>query len=133
MEVRRVVTSFLLHRGRVLILKRSGKVGSYRDRWAGVSGYLEEGEKPFQRALKEIREEVGLKEGRVQLACIGEPLFVRDEEKRGILWMVHPFLFKTRSRRLRLDWESVDHRWIKPQEVSCYMVVPMLKETLEFV
>lgn len=40
----KVVTVFLRRGGRILILKRSRKVGSYQGRWAGISGFIEENE-----------------------------------------------------------------------------------------
>ena len=57
--VRSVATSFLTYRGKILVLKRSGKVGSYQGAWAGVSGYVEEDEQPLDTALKEVEEETG--------------------------------------------------------------------------
>ena len=43
-EERHVVTGILRQRGRILLLKRSDEVGSYRGLWAGVSGFVETGE-----------------------------------------------------------------------------------------
>lgn len=56
MEERRVVTCFLEHDGKIPLLRRSQRVGTYRGRWAGVSGYIEEGNTPYAQALEEIRE-----------------------------------------------------------------------------
>ena len=36
-----VVTCFLECQGSILLLKRSQQVGSFKGRWAGVSGYVE--------------------------------------------------------------------------------------------
>jgi ADP-ribose pyrophosphatase YjhB (NUDIX family) len=40
-EFQDVVTVFLTHRSKILVLKRSREVGTYKGHWAGVSGYLE--------------------------------------------------------------------------------------------
>jgi hypothetical protein len=57
-----VVTSFLQNpKGEILLLRRSDKVGTFRGRWAGVSGFLEE-PTPEGQARKEILEETGLKD-----------------------------------------------------------------------
>jgi 8-oxo-dGTP pyrophosphatase MutT (NUDIX family) len=45
---------------KLLILKRSDKVGTYKGLWGGVAGYVEENEEPYETALKEIKEEVGI-------------------------------------------------------------------------
>jgi eIF-2B alpha/beta/delta-like uncharacterized protein len=130
MERRDVVTSFLEHEGKILILRRSEKVGTYRGRWAGVSGYLEEGEDPLHRALQELREEVGLTSEQVQLLRKGKPLLVPDLEKK-VVWKVYPFLFRVKSDRIQMDWEHRECQWIRPEEIGRYETVPKLEETLE--
>jgi len=55
---KRVVTCFLESDGEILILRRSGQVGTYQGRWAGVSGYIET--TADEQALVEIKEEAGL-------------------------------------------------------------------------
>jgi len=127
---REVVTSFLRHKGRILILRRSGKVGTFQGRWAGVSGYLEKGDQPVTRALKEIEEEVGITRSDIQLIKMGEPLRVPDK-KRSTLWIVHPFLFESDTEAIRVDWEHGEYRWIDPSALTMYETVPMLKEALE--
>ena len=87
-----VVTAFLRYRGRVLLVRRSGRVGSYQGRWSAISGYLEDPD-PLQQALREIREETGLDTEVLRLRARAEPLEVPAPEL-GICWMVHPFLFE---------------------------------------
>ena len=126
---RQVVTCFLMSDGEILLLRRSQQVGSYRGRWAGVSGYVES--TPDEQALTEIREETGLEREDVELLKKGEALMVDDEEL-GVRWMVYPYLFRVREReKIRTDWEHVETRWVLPQEVSNYQTVPRLKEALE--
>ena len=72
MEERHVVTCFLEYEGEIAIFRRSERVGTYRRRWAGVSGYIEEGNTPYQQALEEIGEEVGLGERDIELVGEGE-------------------------------------------------------------
>lgn len=124
-----VVTCFLRSGGKILLVKRSGRVGSYPGRWAGISGYVEG--TPDEQALKEIREETGLDESDVKLVKKGEPMEVLDE-KLGVKWFVHPYLFEVRApSKIKLDWENVEMRWVAPEEVSKYSTVPKLKEALE--
>lgn len=124
-----VVTSFLEHGGKILILRRSDKVRTMRKKWAGISGYIEEDETALERALKEIREEVGIERKDLQLMKAAEPLEVPDPE-RDTLWIVHPHLFSTSSTEIRLDWEHDQYRWIKPDDIAEYETVLMLRETL---
>ena len=124
-----VVTCFLENEGEILILKRSQKVGTNRGMWAGVSGYVED--VCDKQALIEIQEETGLLPGEIQLVQSGRPLKVGATD---VNWVVHPYLFHIQDRnRIQIDWEHSEFRWIKPQEIDNYEVVPMLKEVLSSV
>ena len=121
----RVVTSVLRNEGRILILQRSEKVGSYRGRWAGVSGYMEEGESPLETALREVSEEVSVHD--LDVVSEGTPVQVRNEDT---VWKIHPFLLEVPDREIRTDWEHVDHRWILPGEIEEYRTVPGMRRVL---
>jgi len=125
---RRVVTSFLRSSGKILLLHRSEAVGTHRGRWAGVSGYIEGGEEPHERALIEIAEETGLSPGEVKLVKAGEPLPINNSEGS---WLVHPFLFDISDRhKIRLDWEHTEYRWVDPEEIVHHETVPGLSKAL---
>jgi ADP-ribose pyrophosphatase YjhB (NUDIX family) len=133
MREAKVVTCFLLRRSgdgdEILLLRRSQQVGTYRGRWAGVSGYIEEADLLAQ-AYTEMEEETGLAREDVQLLRTGEPLEVVDAEADR-RWIVHPFLFEVKDpSRIRADWEHVETRWIRPEEIFGYETVPQLAETL---
>ena len=129
-DLRHVVTSFLIYKGKILLLQRSSKVGTYQEKWAGCSGYIENEEDPYDRAIIEIREELKLDPEKLKLVKIGTPLEIEDEE-RGILWIVHPFLFELSTDQIQLDWEHKTYKWITPDELDRYPTVPKLKETYE--
>lgn len=125
MKETHVVTCFLMDpSGKLLLLRRSSRVGSYQGRWAGVSGYLEAA--PEQQARTEIEEEVGLSRGDVSLEVTGEPLDVEDAAMDRT-WVIHPFRFTVHDpSKIRLDWEHTEFRWIDPSEMSSYPTVPGL-------
>jgi 8-oxo-dGTP pyrophosphatase MutT (NUDIX family) len=124
-----VVTAFLCHRGRILLLRRSDRVGSYRGRWAAVSGYLEE-PTPLAQALREIEEETGIAPAAVTLAAEGRPVAVDDETLQRC-WVVHPFLFDLAAPpEIRLDWEHTAFRWASPAEFARLPTVPRLADAL---
>ncbi len=126
---RHVVTCFLESDGEILLLRRSQQVGSYRGRWAGVSGYVET--TPDEQALTEIAEETGLPAEDLQLLRKGETLTV-DDEDLGMRWQVHPYLFRIKDRgRIRTDWEAVETAWVAPEDIGAFDTVPRLRETLE--
>jgi 8-oxo-dGTP pyrophosphatase MutT (NUDIX family) len=120
-----VVTSLLQREdGKLLLLQRSSRVGSFAGRWAGVSGFLESGP-PEEQARREIVEETGLAAADLELRASAEPIYVRDGQ-RG--YIVHPFLFSARRSDVRLDWEHSELRWVAPQEIGSYPTVPKLAQ-----
>jgi len=130
LEYKSVITAFLISDKKILLLRRSEKVGTHKGKWAAVSGYLEGSEDPLQRAQIEIQEELGLSPEYISLVREGEALRACDEQTKTV-WIVHPFLFETRSNTIRLDWENAECRWIHPNELRSYETVPKLEETFD--
>ncbi len=126
---RHVVTCFLESESEILILQRSEKVGTYQEKWAGVSGYVEE-KGADEQAWIEIAEETGLGRNDVSLVKKGEILETTDTTA-GTKWIVHPYLFHVTDRnKIKIDWEHKQTKWIHPQDLGEYETVPLLKETL---
>jgi 8-oxo-dGTP diphosphatase len=120
-----VVTSFLERPdGRILLLHRSEKVGSFQGRWAAVSGFLE-GVNPRERALQEIREETGLARERVELRAEGQVIWARAADR---VYSVHPYRFRVADPEIRIDWEHTEYRWVHPEALGEYATVPRLYE-----
>lgn len=129
-----VVTNFLLRHDaghdRVLLVRRSQRVRTYRGAWAGVSGYVEPGVTPLDQAYTELREETGLERGDVKLLRTGAPIAF-DDAQLGQSWVVHPFLFAIDNPdRIRTDWEATEHHWVAPADIPTYETVPKLAEAL---
>jgi PncC family amidohydrolase len=127
-EEKHVVTCFLEHGGKILILRRSGKVGTYRRSWAGVSGYLETND--IDQAYTEISEETDIYKKDLKLVKKGKPLEVIDNDLNR-KWIVHPFLFHVKAPdKVKIDWEHTEAKWIKPSELKKYETVPGLARAL---
>lgn len=123
-----IVTSFLYKDGRVLLLKRSHKVGTFRGKWAGVSGYIEE-ESSLEAAIREIKEEIGTEKENLILLKKGLPFDVKDTINNTV-WSIHPFLFLFKGDEIKIDWEHEKYEWINPKEIDNYNTVKNLKKTL---
>jgi len=128
-----VVTCLLEHGGKILLLKRSQRVGTYRGLWGGVAGYVEELEDPYDTAIKEIREEAGIRIDDLELVRKGDPLEISDtHEGKRYDWIVYPFLFHIQSKDLvHIDWEHEEYRWVHPSEVRRLETVPGLDEVVK--
>ncbi len=127
-----VVTCLLEHDGKILLLKRSNQVGTYRGLWGGVAGYVEELEDPYDTAIKEIREETGVDINSVELVRKGNPIEFSDTyDGTRYNWIVYPFLFHLQAKELvHLDWEHEEYRWVHPSEVRKLVTVPGLDEVV---
>ncbi|MCI4350057.1 MAG: NUDIX domain-containing protein [Thermoplasmata archaeon] len=127
--VRRDVVSVFLqrHDGRILILLRSDRVGSFRRHWAGVSGFLEEAS-PEAQAYKEVLEETGIAAEALTLAARGRLVFARDGDR---VFAIHPFRFRVADVDVRLDWEHTAHAWVSPKELGRRTIVPKLDRVWE--
>ena len=123
-----VATSILKNSDEILILKRSEKVGSFQGYWSGCSGYVEKNETPEETSLKEIREETGIEEKQLKLLVIGD---VHRVEKDTGMWLIHPYLYETDTKTVKLDWENDEYVWIKKEELEKYKFVPELDKIID--
>ncbi len=122
---KQVVTSIVRHKGKILLLQRSSRVGSYRGQWAGVSGFIEPGEDDESAARRELEEEIGT--SRARLLKRIDPIRFRDSD---VIWSVHPFLFEVDDPEVKIDWEHQRVEWILPTEVAGYPTVPGLQQVV---
>ena len=132
MKIARVVTAFLAHNGKILLLKRSSTVRTYPRRWTGISGSIEQDDKsPDERVLKEIKEETGLCAEDLQFVRKGKPVRIEDAKR---LWMVFPFLYNVPNPdKIYTNWENTKKQWIEPDEITTYHTIPNLAQTLDSV
>ena len=130
MRKTRIVTSFLVHNDKILVLKRSQQVRTMKGLWSGVSGIIENNETPIKRAKIEIFEEVGIKEQNIKLIKSGSEIFVESPQYKNHQWIIYPFLFQTEISDIKLNWENSEFRWIHVNELKEFNTVPSLEKIL---
>jgi len=129
MEKREVVTAFLRHDDRILLLKRSKQTATYQGYWSGVSGYLD-GDAALMQARQEINEETGLADEDISLVCDGAPLEIPAPEL-DTCWVVYPFLFDiTNPDLVTLDRENDELQWVRAEDIHGMATVPSLIKVL---
>lgn len=130
MRSTKIVTSFVTNNEKFLILKRSDKVKSMKGLWGAVSGIIEAGEEPLERAKIEIYEEIGAKGDAIRLLKSAKEMAISSPQYPDHQWIVFPFLFAIESPKILLNWENVSYKWVTSQEISKYKTVPNLDEVL---
>ncbi|MGI0046975.1 MAG: NUDIX domain-containing protein [Nitrosotalea sp.] len=129
MNSTRIITAFLTHDGKYLIVKRSDKVKSMKNLWAGISGIIEGNEEPLYRAKMEIFEETGITEDKLSLLKSTQQIQV-DSQYANHEWLIYPFLFSVQDPKVTLNWENQEYRWISPSDLSQYQTVSSLDKVL---
>lgn len=110
-----IVAAVVMHQGHVLMLRRSGEVAHEARLWQCLTGFIEQGADARAQLEVELREEVGYGPDEVTILAAAAPLEVTAIHRR---WEIHPFLVLARDRRVQLNWEHDDHRWVPVQDVS---------------
>ena len=130
MHKTKIVTTFLTNSDKILLLKRSQKVRSMKNLWAGISGIIEGDEKPVKRAKIEVYEEVGIDESNIKLIKEGDVILIESPQYENHQWEVYPFLFSCDNREIKLNWENSDSKWIDVNELKEFTTVPSLDKVL---
>lgn len=123
-----VVTVFLFNTNEILLLKRSNNVKTMRNKWAGISGFIEK-EDSLTCAYREVYEETGIEKNFIKLIRKGKIISLYPYEN-SIKLNIHPYLFLSITKIIKLNWENSEYRWINPDEIICFDTVPRLEEVL---
>lgn len=118
-----VINVFIIFKNELLILKRSDKVGNYKERWNVVVGYYDELKAVEEKALGEVGEETGI--GRDQIRDVKIcPNFKLDDKEIDKIFYVFPVLITLKYKlEIKLDWEHTEYSWIKFDELKNYDIV----------
>ena len=127
----KTVTCVIRCRGRILLLRRAPTVLVNPDLWSAVTGRVEHGQSFEASAFQEIREETGLERRNLTLVRRGRGFRLRI--RRGVVTLVQPFLFDSRTRLVRLNWEHTDSEWVKPVDIHKFRLIPKFNLTLKSV
>ena len=123
-----VVTCFAKFNDEILLLKRSDKVWTYKNRWNAVAGYLDEIKPLRQKALEELNEETRIAKEKVKKISIAEPFEFHDKEI-GITFVVHPVLAELEEKpEIKLDFEHTEFKWVKKGDLGKYDAAPNMME-----
>jgi dihydroneopterin triphosphate diphosphatase len=113
----------------VLCLRR-GPGGRSPGSWEAVHGHIDPGETPVATALRELREETGLKPERLYSMSRTEA-FYRHSENEVVLIPVFA-AFVARRSTVKLSQEHDQHEWLRAQAARVKMSWPRLRREIGY-
>lgn len=125
-----VINCVLENKGEILIVQRSKKLNFYPGYWNGISGFLDDKRSLHQKIADEIGEELGLAKNNIKQIILGG-IFHQEAPRYKKTWIVHPILVRIKIKKVKLDWEAQRYKWIKPQELKKYKLLPGFVDVIE--
>ena len=118
-----VVNCVVKYEDKILIVQRSKDLNFYPDYWASIDGFLDDKKTLEEKVQEELREEIGVNRENIKSIQLASS-FDYDEPKYEKTWIVHPVLVEVSTDTVRLDWEAQDYKWVKPEEVKNFNLMP---------
>lgn len=113
---KRLAAAVVLHKGLVLLVRRSERERFLPRVWGVPCGKLEPGESPVDGVLRELKEETGLL-GEV-VRKVGESSFLSEYQGHEVKNWQDNFLVRPLSRHISLPEPDQAYAWLAPAELS---------------
>lgn len=112
-----------------LVLRRSDRVSLYPGLWQVVSGRIEEGEKAYEAAGREVREETGLFPQKLYNTPLTNTFYLLSEDSVNLSPV---FAAKVdESDSVTLSAEHTEFRWLGKEEAISLLVWPGQKSAIQ--
>jgi isopentenyldiphosphate isomerase len=132
-DIAPVIGIFVKYGDEILLLKRSDKVRTYKGLWGMVAGYLDEAKPVMQKALEEIKEELGiiLNEQDILSVKIADPFEFKDNAANKT-WLTCNILIELKKKpKIKLDWEHTEYKWVKLEDIKNFNKIPSFEQSLK--
>jgi len=128
--------------GAVIFRKEGGKIfylllhyqsGAKRPRpyWDFPKGHIEKGEKPEDTAVREVREETGLRDINIKEGFKESVKYFFKFKGENIFKIVTFFLAETKTKKVKISFEHIGFQWLPYQEALEQLNFKNAKEILK--
>lgn len=125
-----VINCIVISDGKVLLLKRSNKVSNYKGKWNTIAGYLDKDCIIKDKALEEVKEEIGASKNDVIEAKVMDVFEIHDSDI-GKTWIVYPVVIRLKHDfKIVLDWEHTEFAWVSLADLEKYDTVNQLSNLI---
>jgi 8-oxo-dGTP pyrophosphatase MutT (NUDIX family) len=113
------VTVAIVNKGKVLLLKRIRLPFIVNPGiWYFIGGARKGRETALQNAYREVYEEVHI--GRDELEVLLSASVVITDRKRKERWRNKMFVMGSKNRKIKLNFEHTDYKWVAPGKLADY-------------
>lgn len=113
-----------------LLLKRSEDDNLYPGIWQVITGRIEKGEKAFQTALREVREEAGLEAEKLYVLPHTTTFYSPKDDS---ISLVPLFICETGGKEVTLSHEHSKYIWLDAEKASRKLFFKSQKENVNFI
>lgn len=125
-----VVNCVVSYNGKVLLVKRSDKVGFYPNYWNGISGFLDDDRTLKEKVIEELEKEIGIGLDQIESMQFGE-IFHEPSLDYKKTWIVHPVLVELKTGKIKTNWEADEYKWVYLDKIDEYEILPGFKRVIK--
>jgi len=130
-DIAPVITCIVRFGDKILLLKRSNNVSTYKGKWQVVAGYLDEVRPLKEKVLEELREETGVLESNIKKMKYGKMFDFHDKDI-GKTWIVNPALVELKEKpQIKTDFEHTEYRWVTEEQLKNLEISPDMRKSIE--
>ena len=111
------VGGVVIHRGRVLLIRRGGE--PLKGEWSLPGGLVELGEDLAEAARRELKEETGLDVKPLEILTVFDRIF-REGRRVRYHFVIVDFACRLKGGRLAPASDVLDARWVRRQDLPGY-------------
>jgi len=127
MEQHIVIHAIILnYSGKILLVKRSSDRAIFPNLWSIVGGHIEEEESPKECLVREIFEELWIRE-----FYLKKEIPEYTEIIAGNKWRVNLFIIEIGTTEIILNYEASEYRWIEFSELQKFLTTPKILKHFE--